>query len=895
MQPIKQASKSRRALLFSKLVFNYNNSALSQSSSSLFNNNNGTRLPFLCYYHYYSTLSTIPIQQINFHPNYTYKHVVQSFKEWFKTQNNGFLDRVFEILSNQDEVDELALSQLGLRLTESLVLDVLHYGNSKKDVLSCLKFFDWAGRQSGFYHTRATFHAIFKILSKAKLMQLMLDFLDNYMKHRFANHKLGYGFYSTLIMGYSVAGKPQVALQLFGKMRFLGRDLDAFAYHILLNSLVEECCFDAVDDIAKQISIRGFESHITHSIVVKSFCKQRMLDEAEAYLRRMILQGESGNGAAVGILVGAFCQKDQFEKAGQLIEEFRELRVVPLYPAYGVWLRNLVQKGKLDGALDFFQQKKTLESYVPEIFHYNALLCRLLKENRLTEACDLLMEMMEDGFSPDKVTMNAALSFFCKAGMVDVALDLYNCKSEFGLSPSTMTCNYLINSLCREGNVDDAYHVLKSSSEHGYFPGKRAFSMLTDALHREGKVEMMNELFFWALERNFIPSDSMYDKFISALCKARRLEDGYLIHGELNRFNRVAKKSTYSNLIHGFNKFNRGDIAARLLIEMQDKGHLPARTLFRAVIRSLCEMDDPETRFFNYLDMQLSRRDPNCQIYNFFIDGAGHAKKPDIARKVFEMMQRSGIEPNQSTNILMLQSYLKSERISDALNFFDAVGQRRKIGRKLYNTMVVGLCQVNKVDSALSFFLEMQSNGMVPSVECYEVLIMLLCSNKRYSTAITLITDLEKFGRRVTSFIGNILLLHSLKSDELYDAWLQVREVQNETSLNLLILGQIIGAFAGRLKLSQQIDNLEEVIEQCFPLDLYTYNMLMRRLSMSNIDHARELFDRICQKGYEPNHWTYDILVHGLFKNGRIGEARRWVDEMFRKGFSPSGRTKSLM
>ncbi|KAF2290053.1 hypothetical protein GH714_001641 [Hevea brasiliensis] len=817
------STNSKKALLYSQLLFNnttiFSISASSSSAAALLshlNLNSPTHQQFFfsCYYST-SHAHVIPIQQLSFNPSFNAKDIVQSFKEWLQLRHTDYLDRIFEILSVQDKVDEGALSQLGLHLTESLVLDVLYYGNGKNDFLSCLKFFDWAGRQPGFYHTRSTFHAIFKILSKAKLTRLLMDFLDNYMVFAFLNNKLA--FYSTLVIGYSVTGKPQVALQVF------------------------------VRCISRQISLRGFESHVTHCIVVKSLCKQKLLDEAKSHLRRVILLGDGTRlGDAVGVLVGALCQNDCFDEAGLVVEEFRELGV-PMEPSYNVWQRNLVQAGKIDAALEFLKRKKSLECYVPEVFQYNALLWRLLKENRLTEACDLLMEMMEGGVSADKVTLNAALFSFAK--------------------------------LEWEGKIDEAYNVWRRNyTEQGYFPGRRTFYILADALCREGKLDIMIQLVLAALERNFIPSDSLYSKFISALCRARRPEDGYLILVELNKMNRVAPKTTYSNLIHGFKELKKGDIAARLLIEMQNKGHMATRTLFRAVICSLCDMEKPETQFFKLLEMQLSCHEPNCKIYNFFIDGAGHAKKPELAREVFEMMQRSGIEPNMNSDILMLQSYLKNERISDALNFFDALRQRRKIGSNLYSTMVVGLCKVNEMNHALYFLGEFQSDGAFPSGECYEELIKLLCSNKEYKRVVHLIIDLEKAGRRVTSFIGNTLLLHSLRSEELYDAWIQVRDVQNFPSLS--VLGQLIGAFSGRVRLSQEI-NWELVIERCFPLKLYTYNMLLRRIIMDKMDDACELFDRLYQKGYEPNKWTCDILAHGLRKHGRTNEARR-LTKMFK-------------
>ncbi|XP_058207811.1 pentatricopeptide repeat-containing protein At1g71210, mitochondrial [Rhododendron vialii] len=822
------------------------------------------------------------------------KVVVLSFKDWFKSGNNSLLDLIFDILRRggpESGSSDLALTQLGLRLSEPFVLDVLNYGKSRKDVLSCLKFFDWAGRQPGpFHHTRATFIAIFKILSKAKLMSLMLDFLDTYTKQRFS-HKVR--FYSTLVMGYAVAGKPEVALQLFGKMRFQGIDLDGFAYHVLLNALVEERYFDAVEVVAKQISLRGFDSEVTHSILVKNFCKQNQLDKAESVIRGLVSEGWGLSGHVVGTLVDALCKRNQFEKAGELLDEFRGLGMVCAEDAYGVWIRDLVQAGRIDGALEFFKREKTLEGYVPDLFRYNVLICRLLRENRLEDVCELLMEMNERRVLPDEVTMNAALCFFCKAGMVEVALELYNSRNEFGLSPSSMAYNYLINTLCGDGSIDEAYHVLKDSVDQGYFPGKKTFSILADALCREGKFDKMKELVVVALGRNMMPSDSVYDKFISALCKAGRVEDGYLVHGALNRSNKVASRNTYFNLIYGFNKSNRGDIAARLLLEMQEKGHSPTRKLYRVVIRCVCDMENPEKQFLKLLEMQLSRYEPSCQVYNFFIDGAGHARKPELARLVYEMMARSGIEPNLGSDILMLQSYLKSEKISDALNFYRDLSQRRRIGKKLCNTIIVGLCKANKPDLALEMLGEIRENKLKPSLECYEELVKVLCSNNRYSVVVNLLDDLIKVGRPISSFIGNVLLLHSLKSQELYWDWVRTRDVQNETSSSWL-LSQLICSFSSH-KMNQDVKDLEKLVEQCFPLDIYTYNMLLRRLSMVHMDHAIELFNRLCQKGYEPDRWTYDTLAHGFLKHGRTVEAKRWVEEMFRKGLDPTERTKQLM
>ncbi|KAK9119118.1 hypothetical protein Scep_017211 [Stephania cephalantha] len=831
----------------------------------------------------------------------TSKDVAMAFRDWFQCRNDALLDRIFEILASKDEDDdhhiasraaaELQLSQLGLKLNEEFVLNVLNHG---KDVLSCLKFFDWAGRQHGYNHTRATFSAIFKILSREKLMSLMLDFLQTYAIQR---HMHNVRFYDTLVMGYAVAGKPEIALQLFGKMRFQGLDLDSFAYNVLLNALVEEGCFDIVDVIFKQVSLRGLEDEITINIRVKNLCKQNKLDEAEAYLRGLERNGSVVNDRTLSVFVDALCKKNRFEEAGRLVEDFRESGKVRMDHTYGIWIRDLVEAGKIDGAIKFLRGKQFLEGYVPDVFRYNILICRLLKENRLDDVFDLLMEMKNSKISPDRVTMNAALCFFCKAGMVDIALQLYDSKSEFGLSPSSMAYNFLINTLCGDGSVDDAYRVLRDSVDQGYFPGNKTFSILADALCREGKLDKMKELVVIAQENNVVPTDDVCVKYIMALCKARRVEEGYLMLGELNRTHRITSKSMYSTLIRGFNRLSRGDMSSRLLIEMQNNGHTPTRKLYRSVIQCLCSMDNPENQVFKLLEMQLSLHEPDCQVYSFFIDGAGHARKPELARSVYEMISKSGIEPNTSSKVLMLQSYVKSERIVDAKVFYDDLSKEKRPSRKLYNALIVGLSKVNKPGTALEILREVREKGLIPSLECYEELVRAFCSIKNYEMVVQVLDDLTETGRPISSFIGNFLLLHSLTSKELYLAWVQSRPMVRETSLSdSLTLRELVGLFSGGLKVGQYLRNLDEVIERVFPLDVFTYNMLLRRLSMvRQMDDVLEFFYEMCKKGYQPNKWSYDIIVHGLCKCGRKNEAKRWLNAMVRQGFEPTEVTRKLL
>ncbi|XP_057724962.1 pentatricopeptide repeat-containing protein At1g71210, mitochondrial-like [Arachis stenosperma] len=853
LQPLKHVTKGR-SLFSSFLIHSIHPSSFSSSSS------------------FSSNCHTV-LRKIN-------QNDVASFiKDWFSTRD-PLITRIFQILSstdssNNDAALDASLSTLTLpRLDESFVLTVLHHGTAAAHVYPCLRFFHWAGRQPDFHHTRGTFSAIFRILARAPSGKDLDEFLQSFRRRDSAFYPR-VRFHDTLVIGYAIAGKPEIALQVFGKMRFHGLDLDSFGYHVLLNALVDKDYFNAFDAIVRQIRMRGFENRYTNASVMKRLCYLGRLDEAEGFLFGLVDGGKELHGSEVSALVSALCGSNRFDHAVRLVRELGDLGLVPLDHAYGVWIKCLVQGGRLDEALEFFRQKKRDEGYIPSLARYNMLIYRLLRENRPDEAWDLLMDMYETAIPPNSVTMNAVLCFFCKAGMVDVALDLFKSRSEFMLSPNHMAYKYLILTLCWDGNAKEAFTVLKSSINHHYFPDRKTFTRLANVLCRECMIDEMKELLHLALERKIMPNASTYDNFIMALCRAGRVEDSYLIHGELKG---ASASRAYANMIKGFKELNRGDIAARLLVEMKEKGHKVTPALCRVVLCCLLQMDNSRSRFFSLFEM-LSHNDRQHYIYDCFIDAAGHAKQAELAWNVYELMLRNGIQPTSSSQILMLKAYFKSGRTSDALNFFKHVWSRGLATKKLYNCLVVSLCKSKNPEPAYLLLKQMLSDGFHPSIECYENLVLALCLSKRYHKAVYLVNVYEKMGRRLTSSLGNILLSQSLSSLEVYNACVRLRGVKEEGGTDWSMLSFVVGAFHDHRSVSH-VEDLEKLIAKCFPLNVYTYNLLLTKACKSDdMEQACKLFERMRRRGFEPNWRTYTTMLDGFERHGMRDKAERWFQE----------------
>jgi pentatricopeptide repeat protein len=369
-------------------------------------------------------------------------------------------------------------------------------------------------------------------------------------------------------------------------------------------------------------------------------------------------------------------------------------------------------------------------------------------------------------------------------------------------------------------------------------------------------------------------------------------------------------KTTYKSIIHALALLERVDALPRLVIEMQEMGHIPSRHLYRTVIISLCKAEKYGD-VLGLLSQQLQRSCLNERTcYHYFIDGAAHAEKPDMAREIFNRMVSAGVQPNWESEMLLLQGYLKSKKISDALNFFEVLHGRKGHTSKIYNVMITGLCQAGRPDQAVHFWKEARKKKLIPSLQSYEELALALGSIKDYNTLVKLVDDFLETGRPVSAFLYNVLLMLTLKSRELLRVWFKLREESkekvsceaemNELSRNQsagrLLLGQLIAAFSGGIRMRENLDNVVQEFEKYFPMDLYTYNMLLKAFGMGGrMDLACELFNRIYEKGYQPNQWSFDTMVYGFCKKGDKDEAERWMTAMLRNGFSPTQHTMSLL
>ncbi|KAF9594831.1 hypothetical protein IFM89_034814 [Coptis chinensis] len=113
-------------------------------------------------------------------------------------------------------------------------------------------------------------------------------------------------------------------------------------------------------------------------------------------------------------------KKNEFEEARRLMEDFWSLRKFPLGHMYGIWIRDLVQAGKLDGAMDFWQSKKLMERFVVECVIEMGWTWKEVTE----ENVKVFDKVSQRGIS-DVVSWNSIVGVFVRSGEVGRALNMF--------------------------------------------------------------------------------------------------------------------------------------------------------------------------------------------------------------------------------------------------------------------------------------------------------------------------------------------------------------------------------------------------------------------------------------------------------------------------------------
>ncbi|XP_068654652.1 pentatricopeptide repeat-containing protein At2g15980 [Aristolochia californica] len=309
----------------------------------------------------------------------------------------------------------------------------------------------------------------------------------------------------------------------------------------------------------------------------------------------------------------------------------------------------------------------------PELFRV------LAKTYRLCDSAPFVFDLL----------INACL----QAKKIDRAIKIARMLRSRGISPMTPTCNSLIRSVSQLRGPEDGYEAYKElfgDNVGKVSPNVQTFNTLLLSFYRHQK---MGELKVIRLEMEKFgcqPNVFSYCILVAASC-----DDGKIVEAE------------------------------NLWAEMQSRRIEPDIMAYNTLLKGLCENDKVGGAEELHREMVLREIKPTCVTYEHLIKGHCKIGDVDSALLLYKDMCRKDFRPEASTVDELIEELCRKKRICEGLKVLLDVTRMGGFypSRKSYVFLIVGLCELGKMEEALKLQADMVGKGFGPDTEIYRAFI----------------------------------------------------------------------------------------------------------------------------------------------------------------------------
>lgn len=392
---------------------------------------------------------------------------------------------------------ERKLEEMGISVSENLVLRVLKELRGRGDLLKALSFFKWVGESLDFKHNSVTYNGILRILCREQTVQEFWSMvkemktegyeidIDTYVKisREFQKSKMlkdAVQLYEhmmdspfkplskecgLLLRGISACKDPDLDLvfRVVKKYENAGFCLVKAEFDGIHRSLTSVGRFDEAEKIMETMRDSGFEpDNITYSQLVFGLCKALRLEEACKVLDAMEAQGCMPDIKTWTILIQGHCNANEVDKALLCFAKMVEKDFQVDADLLDVLVNGFVSQNRTIGACKFLIEMVNKLRLVPWQATYKNLIEKLLRERRLEEAFALLRLMKKQNYPPHAKPF---LEYVSKNGSVEDAVEFLNTLSGKQY-PSVSAYQHVFQAFFDEGRYHEAKDILFKCPHH---------------------------------------------------------------------------------------------------------------------------------------------------------------------------------------------------------------------------------------------------------------------------------------------------------------------------------------------------------------------------------------------------------------------------------------------
>ncbi|KAF8037128.1 hypothetical protein BT93_B0139 [Corymbia citriodora subsp. variegata] len=244
--------------------------------------------------------------------------------------------------------------------------------------------------------------------------------------------------YNIMLKGFFRAGQVDEAWQFFLQMKKRKCDIDVVTYTTVIHG------FGIVGEIKKakrvfdEMSREGIlPSVATYNAMIQVLCKKDNVENAILVFEEMLRKGYVPNSITYNLVIRGLCHAGHMDRALEFMSRMEYDGCEPNVQTYNITIRYFCDAGEIEKGMHLFE-KMGSGVCLPNLDTYNILISSMFvrkKSDDLVLAGKLLIEMVDRGFVPRKLTFNKVLDGLLLTGNQGFAKEILRVQSKSGRLP----------------------------------------------------------------------------------------------------------------------------------------------------------------------------------------------------------------------------------------------------------------------------------------------------------------------------------------------------------------------------------------------------------------------------------------------------------------------------
>jgi len=301
--------------------------------------------------------------------------------------------------------------------------------------------------------------------------------------------------YGSMIKAFGQKWDMKRVRDLWADMIHQGVQPTAITLGCMIEALVANRCTAEAWKLAQQMrsdeSTKPLVNTVIYSTILKGFSNAKETHKVMALYEEMQKEGVRPNNITYNTILNAFAQAGAMDRVPALLQDMKTA-VPPAEPdivTYSTLVKGFCNSGALNRAMKILKEMQAEGKISPDEVMFNSLLDGCFKEQRPTEALQLLEDMKAAGVRPSNFTLSMLVKLMGRCKRLNQAFSIVEeISKEYGLKVNIQVYTCLIQACFNNRQGLKAVSLYDKIISEGVLPDEFVYSALVQGCLKTGLV-----------------------------------------------------------------------------------------------------------------------------------------------------------------------------------------------------------------------------------------------------------------------------------------------------------------------------------------------------------------------------------------------------------------------